>query len=132
MAIVGHGVDLTEVSRIEQMLGDHPERFLERCFTPTEQADGGDGPRRAERLAARFAAKEAALKALGTGWSDGVGWTDIGVIRTNAGKPELAVTGRAAEIAGALGITRWHVSLSHTGDHAIASVIAEGDAPIPA
>jgi holo-[acyl-carrier protein] synthase len=126
MPIIGHGVDLTEVSRIEKMLNDHPDRFLERCFTPTERRDAGEGPRRAERLAARFAAKEAALKALGTGWSDGIGWTDIEVVRNNAGKPELVVVGRAAQIAGVLGIARWHVSLTHTGTHAMASVIAEG------
>lgn len=127
MPVVGHGVDLTEVSRIERLLGDHPERFLERCFTKSEQDDAGDGPRRAERLAARFAAKEAALKALGTGWSDGIGWTDVSVRRLNSGKPVVDVSGRAAEIAETLGITRWHVSLTHTGTHALASVIAESD-----
>ncbi|MEM9373670.1 MAG: holo-ACP synthase [Planctomycetota bacterium] len=128
MPVVGHGVDLAEVARIERLLGQHPERFLERCFTADEQHDAGGGPRRGERLAARFAAKEAALKALGTGWADGIGWTDIAVRRLSSGKPELVVRGRAAEIASALGITRWHVSLTHSGAYAMASVIAESDA----
>ncbi len=127
MPIVGHGVDLTEVSRVERLLGEHPDRFLERCFTEMERDDAGDGARRAERLAARFAAKEAALKALGTGWSDGIGWTDIAVRRLHTGRPVLEVTGRAAEIAAGIGITRWHLSLTHTSGHAMASVIAESD-----
>ena len=124
--IIGHGVDIVETARIERMLGDHPERFLERVFTPGEQSDSSSSKRQQEHLAARFAAKEAALKALGTGWSQGIGWTDIEVVRAENGKPSLHVTGRAAEIAGELGIERWHVSLSHIEQCAIASVIAEG------
>ena len=124
--IIGHGVDIVETSRIEQLLGDHPERFLERVFTPGEQADSESNKRQLEHLAARFAAKEAALKALGTGWSQGIGWTDIEVVRADNGKPSLNITGRAAEIAADLGITSWHISLSHISTHAIASVIAEG------
>ena len=124
--IIGHGVDIVETSRIEQLLGDHPERFLERVFTPGEQADSESNKRQLEHLAARFAAKEAALKALGTGWSQGIGWTDIEVVRADNGKPSLNITGRAAEIATDLGITSWHISLSHISTHAIASVIAEG------
>lgn len=126
MPILGHGIDLTEVDRIEEMLAEHGDRFLQRCFTPREIADAGDGPRRTEHLAARFAAKEAALKALGTGWAQGVGWTDVAVHRAESGKPELIVTGRAAAVAAERGITRWQVSLTHTKDHAVASVIAEG------
>ena len=124
--IIGHGVDIVETSRIEQLLGDHPERFLERVFTPGEQADSESNKRQLEHLAARFAAKEAALKALGTGWSQGIGWTDIEVVRADSGKPSLNITGRAAEIEAELGITSWHISLSHISTHAIASVIAEG------
>jgi holo-[acyl-carrier protein] synthase len=126
MPILGHGIDLTEVDRIDEMLAEHGDRFVQRCFTPREIADAGDGPRRVEHLAARFAAKEAALKALGTGWAQGVGWTDVAVHRAESGKPELVVTGRAAAVAAERGITRWHVSLTHTKDHAVASVIAEG------
>lgn len=126
MPVLGHGIDLTEIARIGQMLQEHGDRFLERCFTPREIADAGDGPRRIEHLAARFAAKEAALKALGTGWAQGIGWTDVAVHRADSGRPDLVVTGRAAAIAAERGITRWHVSLTHTADHAVASVIAEG------
>lgn len=126
MPVLGHGIDLAETARVGQMVEDHAERFLERCYTPRELEDSGDGPRRIEHLAARFAAKEAALKALGTGWARGIGWTDVEVLRAESGKPDLRVTGRAAEIARELGITRWHVSLTHTKDHAVASVIAEG------
>jgi holo-[acyl-carrier protein] synthase len=126
MPILGHGIDLTEVDRIDEMLAEHGDRFVQRCFTPREIADAGNGPRRVEHLAARFAAKEAALKALATGWAQGVGWTDVAVHRAESGKPELVVTGRAAAVAAERGITRWHVSLTHTKDHAVASVIAEG------
>lgn len=124
--IIGHGVDIVETARIKQMLGDHPERFLERCFTAGEQEDSKSSRRQLEHLAARFAAKEAVLKALGTGWSQGIGWTDIEVVRAENGKPSLNITGRAREIAAELGITAWHLSMSHISSTAIASVIAEG------
>ena len=127
MRIVGHGVDIVETARIAAMLADHPERFLQRVFTLQEQQDAGDGKRCNEHLAARFAAKEAALKALSTGWSNGVGWTDVSVVKESTGKPILQVVGRAAEIAAEQGIVAWHVSLSHTDSLAMASVIAEGD-----
>jgi len=126
MRILGHGVDLVEISRIRRLLGDHPERFLERVFTEQEQLDSGTGKRRDEHIAARFAAKEAALKALGTGWSQGIGWTDVSVVKNEAGKPSMILNGRAGEIAASLGIETLHLSLSHTDTHAIASVIAEG------
>ncbi len=125
--IVGHGVDIVEVARIAESLGKHSDRFLERVFTDREVSDSGDGPRRVEHLAARFAAKEAALKAIGTGWSEGIGWTDVETRRGLRGKPELVVTGRALEIARELGGARWFVSLSHTDALAMASVILEGD-----
>lgn len=124
--IIGHGVDIVETARIKQLLGDHPDRFLERCFTEGEQADSKSSRRQLEHLAARFAAKEAALKALGTGWSQGIGWTDIEVLRADNGRPSLNITGRAAEIAAGMGITTWHLSMSHISTIAIASVIAEG------
>ncbi len=124
--IIGHGVDIVEVARIEQSLQKHEESFLKKCFTQQEVVDSGDSIRRVEHLAARFAAKEAALKAIGTGWSQGIGWTDVEVVRLDSGKPELRVSGRAQEIAESMGIDRWFVSLSHTKSDAIASVIAEG------
>ncbi|MFT5422416.1 MAG: holo-[acyl-carrier protein] synthase [Phycisphaerales bacterium] len=128
-SIIGHGVDLTEVSRIEGLVSDQGQRFLDRCFTPGEQAYADKSvKRRFEHLAARFAAKEAAMKALGTGWANGVGWTDFAISNGPEGAPSLCVQGRAREIAASRGITAWHVSLSHTGSMAMASVIAEGPA----
>ncbi|MHC4948180.1 MAG: holo-ACP synthase [Planctomycetota bacterium] len=125
MSIVGLGVDLVDVDRIERMLAEHGERFVDRCFTPAERAyaEAGDR-RRPERYAARFACKEAALKALGTGWRSGIAWTDVGVVTEPSGRPRLVVTGEAARIAAGLGIVAWHVSLSHTDRAATATVIA--------
>ena len=127
MPIIGTGVDIVETARIADLLGEHPERFLERCFTKGEQADSQSNKRQHEHLAARFAAKEAALKALGTGWSQGIGWTDIEVVKEPSGKPYLNITGRALEIANEMGISSWHLSLSHISTHAIATVIAESE-----
>jgi holo-[acyl-carrier protein] synthase len=123
--IVGHGVDLVEVARLSRSVERFGDRFLERVFTQAERTYAGDGPRRDERLAARFAAKEAVFKALGTGWAQGAGWTDIEVVREAAGKPGLALHGKAADLAREIGAARWHLSLTHTGSTAMASVIAE-------
>jgi holo-[acyl-carrier protein] synthase len=123
--VLGHGVDLANVARIERMLQEHPDRFAERVFTAVERAyaDAG-GVRRAERYAARFAAKEAAMKALGTGWRSGIAWTDAEVVHGADGAPTLRVHGRLAEIAAERGIDAWLISLSHTDELAMASVIA--------
>ncbi|MBO6513422.1 MAG: holo-ACP synthase [Phycisphaerales bacterium] len=125
-AIIGHGVDIVEIARIEKSLAKHADSFLSKCFTEREVLDSGETKRKPEHLAARFAAKEAALKAIGTGWSQGIAWTDVETVRLDSGKPELRVTGRAKEIADSMGVDRWFVSLSHTETNAIASVIAEG------
>lgn len=127
MRIVGHGVDLVHVERIERMLRDHADRFIERCFTPGERAYCEPMKRSGEHFAARFAAKEAVLKALGKGLTDGIAWTEIEVQRSPEGKPSIHLTGRAREIADGQGITEFFVSLSHTDSHAIASVIAVGE-----
>ena len=125
MRIIGHGVDLVEIARIERMLDEHGDRFVARCFTVGERdyADASTAVR-GERFAARFAAKEAVLKALGTGLRDGIDWTDIDVRRDGAGRPSLSLSRRAAEIAASLGIDAWAISLSHAGGMAMASVIA--------
>lgn len=124
--ILGHGVDLAEVERVRRSVERFGGRFLERVFTEGERAYAGDGPRCHEHLAARFAAKEAVFKALGTGWAQGVGWTDIEVVREASGRPALVLHGKAREMAEALGVRNWHLSLTHTGTMAMASVIAEG------
>jgi holo-[acyl-carrier protein] synthase len=125
--IVGTGVDITETERIEQALRRHGARFAKRLYTPREIAYCEQFKNRAERFAARFAAKEAAFKALGTGWREGVRWLDVEVTHQPSGKPELVLTGRAHELARALGVTRTSVSLSHSNDYVIAQVIFESD-----
>lgn len=126
MRIIGHGVDLVHVERIERMLHDHADRFLERCFTPDERAYCAPMKRSPEHYAARFAAKEAVLKALGKGLSDGIAWTDIEVRRAPEGSPSIHLTGRGAEVAKEQGVTQIFVSLSHTDEYATASVITVG------
>jgi holo-[acyl-carrier protein] synthase len=127
MQIIGHGIDIVETARVAKMLEDHGERFLRRCFTEGEQAYcAGNPARQAEHLAGRFAAKEAILKVLGTGWSGGIAWTDAEVVREASGKPRVVLHGRCAQVAGELGITGWHLSISHTGAYATASAIGVG------
>lgn len=127
MTIVGHGIDLVSVARIAALIDRHGEAALSRCFTADER-DYCDrqARRRMEHYAARFAAKEAVLKALGTGWSGGIGWTDVAVVRGASGQPAVELAGRAARVAQDMAITNWRLSLSHTEHHAIASAIALG------
>lgn len=123
--LIGHGVDLVEVARVGELLERHGSRFLQRCFSEAEQAYAEAHPRRRiEHYAARFAVKEAAAKALGTGISGGITFTDFCVQREVSGQPTLLVSGVAAELAAQRGIADWWVSISHTGRHAMASVIA--------
>ena len=130
MRIIGHGVDIVEVARIATMLEAHGQRFVTRCFTEAEAVYAEAAHRRrAERYAVRFACKEAVMKALGTGWRDGIAWRQIEVRREPSGRPSLVLTGRCAELADDLGIVQWHVSLSHTDTNAIASVLGCGAAP---
>ncbi len=126
--IVGTGVDLAETARIEQTLAQHGERFAKRIFTPREIAYCEKFKNRVERYAARFAAKEAAFKALGTGWGAGVRWLDVEITHQPSGKPELALAGRAYEVAQQLGVTRMAVSISHADRYVVAVVIFESDA----
>jgi holo-[acyl-carrier protein] synthase len=125
--IVGTGIDIAETARIEQALERRGERFARRIYTPGEIAYCEQFKNRAERYAARFAAKEAAFKALGTGWRDGVRWLDVEVTHLLSGKPELRLTGRAEEVARGLGVTRMAVSLSHSNHYVVAQVIFESD-----
>lgn len=131
MRVIGHGIDAVDVARIADAIRRHGDRFLDRCFTRDELEYAARSRRRHEHLAARFAAKEAALKALGTGWSRGIAWTDVSVIRAPSGAPQLRVGGRAGAVARDLGVDAWYVSLSHTSAIAVASVIAAGsDQPV--
>lgn len=124
--ILGHGIDLVPVSRVAGMIADHRDRFLERCFTTGERAYCEGRKNSAEHFAARFAAKEAILKALGTGWSGGIAWTDAEVVVHASGKPTVVLRGKAAEIASVMGVKRWFLSLTHAEGFATASAIAEG------
>ena len=123
--IVGTGIDIEEVARIEEVLTRHGRRFLERVFTAREIGYVEQTRSPCQRYAARFAAKEAGMKALGTGWGQGVGWLDLEVVNEDSGPPSLALHGRAAVIAGEIGCTVVHISLSHTRHLAVAQVIFE-------
>lgn len=125
--IIGHGIDIVDVNRVAQIVERHGAHLTERVFTQAELDYARRGKRTMEHLAARFAAKEAVLKALGTGWTKGIGWTDVEVVSEASGRPAIALHGRAAELAAELGISRWLLSLSHTDTTAVASVIATRD-----
>jgi holo-[acyl-carrier protein] synthase len=123
--IVGTGVDLCEVERIRKAItSPHGRRLLERVFTPREIAERKANPY--ERFAARFAAKEAGMKALGTGWRGGLGWQDLEVVNLPSGRPTLQFHRRAAEIAEKLGAINVALSITHTAEQAMAMVILEG------
>jgi holo-[acyl-carrier protein] synthase len=123
--IVGSGIDMVEIGRIQQSMERYGERFLDRIYTKDEQAYCLRKRMAAESLAARFAAKEAGAKALGTGISHGVSWLEIEVVRAPSGKPSLQFHGRAAEFASRLGATRAALSITHTAAFALASVVLE-------
>ena len=124
--IIGSGVDLAEVVRIQRSIEKYGERFLARVFTPGERAYVERKRNRFERYAARFAAKEAGMKAIGTGWKEGITWKDFEVTNLPSGKPTLLFSGKAAELARQLGVKSVALSLSHTENLAIAEVILEG------
>lgn len=123
--IVGLGLDVAEVERIEAAITRHGAAFIERLFTPAEAAYCESYKNRFERYAARFAVKEAAMKALGTGWRRGVRWRDIEVTREASGKPGLRLAGVAREFADRLGVRNITVSITHSGNLALAQVIFE-------
>ncbi len=129
MEIVGTGIDLIEVARIQRALERAPTgpRFRQRIFTEREVAYcESRGRARYQSYAARFAAKEAAMKALGRGWSRDLGWREIEVVRQRGRAPRLELSGKAAHFARRRNISRLHLSLTHTAAQAIAQVIAEG------
>ena len=123
--IVGTGVDLAEVPRMRHLVERYGQRFLERVFTPAEIAYVERKANRFERLAARFAAKEAGMKAIGTGWRHGVTWHDFEVANLPSGKPTLRLHGVAAQVAEKLGVRSISLSLTHTVEYGLAHVILE-------
>jgi holo-[acyl-carrier protein] synthase len=123
--IVGMGVDLAEVERVRAAVERYGRRFIERIFTPAEIAYVERKANRFERYAARFAAKEAGMKAIGTGWRHGVRWVDFEVANLPSGKPTLRLHGRAARFAERLGVRSVALSITHTRETALAHVILE-------
>jgi len=123
--IVGTGIDIAEVPRIRHSIERFGDRFLRRVYTAGEIRYCDSKANRVERYAARFAAKEAAMKALGTGWSHGVRWRDCEVSRMPGGRPTIVFHGKAGEIAARLGVNNAALSISHTEEQAIAQVILE-------
>jgi holo-[acyl-carrier protein] synthase len=121
----GVGVDAVDVARFRMILARRP-RLAERLFTEAERSYAQSGRDPGPRLAARFAAKEAVLKALGVGIG-ATGFREVEVVRGDDGAPHLSLVGRAAALASARGIRWWHLSLTHTDLVAVASVVAEGD-----
>lgn len=125
--IVGTGIDITDVSRIAQSIERFGRHFLQRVFTPDEIRYCESKANKAERYAGRFAAKEAAMKAIGTGWSRGVTWHDVEVQRAPGGRPTIAFHNKAGEFFQRLGAARAHLSITHTVDWAMAQVILESE-----
>jgi holo-[acyl-carrier protein] synthase len=123
--IVGTGIDIAEVPRIRHSIERFGDRFLQRIYTTGEIRYCDSKANRVERYAARFAAKEAAMKALGTGWSHGVRWRDCEVVRLPGGRPAIMFHGKAGEFAARLGVKNAALSISHTAGQAIAQVILE-------
>jgi holo-[acyl-carrier protein] synthase len=123
--IVGMGIDIAEVPRIRAVIEAQRERFLRRVYTLDEVAYCEQFKNKYERYAGRFAVKEAAMKALGTGWSHGVRWVDVEVVRQRGGRPTVALKGEARKIADRMGVKNIAVSITHTAEQAFAQVIFE-------
>jgi holo-[acyl-carrier protein] synthase len=124
--ILGTGVDLAEVARIREAIGRHGDGFVRRIYTSAEIAYVESKANRFERYAGRFAAKEAGMKAIGTGWKRGVRWQDFEVFNLPSGRPTLRLHGEAARIAEKMGVTTVSLSITHTAELGMAHVILEG------
>ena len=124
--IIGIGTDIVSISRIERVVERFGERFIKRVFTDDEYCDCKDKKEQASHLAARFAAKEAVLKALGTGISKGIGFADVEVTREKGERPKIRLYGKARETAGSLGCKNIHLTLSHEEGFALAFAVIEG------
>ena len=124
--IVGLGTDIVEIERIASMIERHGDVFVGRVFTPAEREYCSTKKHAAQHYAGRWAAKEAAMKALGTGFIPGVGWHDFEILPLRSGAPKLAITGGAADKAKSLGIHEIHITMSHCRTYATATAIAVG------
>ncbi len=124
MKKIFHGIDLVDFGRIEEMIKRHGSHFLDRIFTPTEQQQANEVKNKIEKLAGRFAAKEAILKLLGTGWRGKIAWTDIEVVNNPLGEPQVKLTGEVRKIASQQGASEISLSITHTANFVIASAVA--------
>ncbi len=127
MSVVGIGTDIIECDRIAEMLEKHGDYFLDRVYTSRELEYCRGRKAAVQHYAGRWAAKEAVLKALGTGWSRGIAWTDIEVVNEMGGRPRIELGGKAVDVAAELGIREVLISISHCRSHAVAYAIAQGD-----
>lgn len=127
MNVIGLGLDLVEVERIRTALERHGAAFLERICRPDEVTVPVDAPQLPQHLAGVFAAKEAVLKALGTGWAEGLGFRQIEIVYRQSGCPDVRLHGRAAEQAASLGGSSFRISITHDGSHAAAVALLERD-----
>ena len=127
MTVIGHGIDIVDIDELSKWIEDPRNPLLSRCFVSEELDRVGEGPDRGQHLAGQYAAKEAVLKALGTGFGSGVALTDVVIHAQTNMAPTVSLTGGAAKAAAAQGIATWHVSVSHTDTIAMASAIAVGD-----
>jgi len=124
MGILAHGIDLVDFPRIEEMIQRHGKRFINRIFTADEQTYAEKNRNRVETYAGRFAAKEAVLKLIGTGWRGKIAWTDIEIINNGKGQPQVTLAGEVKKIADKLGVSQISISITHTANFAIASAVA--------
>lgn len=122
--VVGVGTDLVSIPRMRAVLERYRDRLCQRLYTPEETADGQRRPVPELHFASRFAAKEATMKALGTGWGAGIGWREIEIVGPRGKPPAVRLSGRACRVAEEKGIRHLHLSLSHDGDYAVAFVVA--------
>jgi holo-[acyl-carrier protein] synthase len=124
MRILGHGIDLMDLAKVQKHLSDPHGDWVDAVFSEAERAQADPSPHEIEFYGGRYAAKEAVVKALGTGFSDDVAWLDIEILRRPTGSLEVRLSGGAFELAAAVGVTQWLVSISHSGSYAVASAIA--------
>ncbi len=127
MGIIGHGIDVVEVALIKAELESATKRWAEKVYSHDERAQADDPPEDIRYYAGRFAAKEAVAKALGTGFSGDVTWRGIEILRLPSGAPSVRLNDKVLAFAQSLGITRWHISISHCGEITTASAIAVGE-----
>ncbi len=127
MKLIAHGIDLIECDRIQDVWNQHPDRFIARILTPAEREYCLRKKNPLPHIAGRFAAKEAIMKVLGTGWRGQISWTDIEILNDQAGQPHVELTGHCRQVADERGMTRVLISITHTQNYAAASAIAVGD-----